>query len=152
HPNIVPFIGVEPGNYACIVSEWMDNGDVLSYLEYHPSADRVRLITDIAHGLHYMHSNGLVHGDLHSRNVLVDKVGRARLVDFLLSTTLGTDSLATPTESSSRWVSVLYKAPELLDWAMNPTRTSESDVMNPTRTSESDVYAFGMTTWEVGIV
>ncbi|EIN03610.1 kinase-like protein, partial [Punctularia strigosozonata HHB-11173 SS5] len=66
HPHIVPFVGVESGNQACIVSEWMDHGDVMSYLERFPLANRKQLIMDIARGLEYMHASGLVHGDLKS--------------------------------------------------------------------------------------
>ncbi|EIN03685.1 kinase-like protein, partial [Punctularia strigosozonata HHB-11173 SS5] len=140
HPNIVPFIGVEPRNQACIVSEWMDNGDIMSYLEDHPRANRIDLITDIARGLNYMHASGLVHGDLKSRNVLVDKIGRARLSDFGLATTiLGTASLAATAGSSANWGSICYMAPELNDHMAK----------NKILTSKSDVYAFGMTTWEI---
>ncbi|EIN04829.1 kinase-like protein, partial [Punctularia strigosozonata HHB-11173 SS5] len=85
HPHIVPFIGIDPSYHACIVSEWMEHGDVMSYLESHPRANRVQLITDIARGLEYMHASGLVHGDLKSRNVLVDSLGHARLSDFGLA-------------------------------------------------------------------
>ncbi|EIN07824.1 kinase-like protein, partial [Punctularia strigosozonata HHB-11173 SS5] len=140
HPNVVPFLGVAPGYQACIVSEWMDHGDVMSYLKQHPRADRVELITGIASGLEYMHASGIVHGDLKGRNVLVDRSGHARLGDFGLSTTvLGTASLAATAGSSANWGSFRYMAPELNDSTTN----------NKILTLKSDVYAFGMTTWEI---
>lgn len=79
HPSIVPFHGatVTPPQ---LVSEWMPNGDITEYQKNHPQADRLGLvcpplllhvkssppsqILDIAEGLNYLHSNGVVHGDL----------------------------------------------------------------------------------------
>ncbi|EIN03644.1 kinase-like protein, partial [Punctularia strigosozonata HHB-11173 SS5] len=140
HPHIVPFIGIDPSNQACIVSEWMEHGDVMSYIESHPRANRVQLITDIARGLEYMHASGVVHGDLKSRNVLVDSLGYARLSDFGLATTvLGTTSLAPTAGPSANWGSFHYMPPELFDPMVQDKRL----------TWKSDVYAFGMTAWEV---
>ncbi|EIN07822.1 kinase-like protein, partial [Punctularia strigosozonata HHB-11173 SS5] len=123
-----------------IVSEWMEHGDVMSYLENYPRANRVELITDVARGLEYMHASGLVHGDLKSRNVLVDSLGYARLSDFGLATTvLGTATLAPTAGSSANWGSFRYMAPEL----------SDIEEKGKTLTWKSDVYAFGMTAWEI---
>ncbi|EIN03641.1 kinase-like protein [Punctularia strigosozonata HHB-11173 SS5] len=140
HPHIVPFLGVDPQRPACIVSAWMDHGDVMTYISRYPSADRRQLVLDMAHGLEYMHKGNLIHGDIKSGNLLVDGSGRARLSDFGLATTaLSTTSIALTAGSSANWGTVLYMAPELLDLS----------VKSKTLTKESDVYAFGMTAWEI---
>ncbi|EIN07689.1 kinase-like protein, partial [Punctularia strigosozonata HHB-11173 SS5] len=64
HENIVPFLSVSPRHHLFIVSEWMEHGDIMSYLDYFPRADRRQPMIDVASGLDYMHSNGVVHGDL----------------------------------------------------------------------------------------
>jgi len=43
---------------------------------------------DIAHGLQYLHSQDIIHGDLSGNNVLIDRNGKASLVDFGLSALL----------------------------------------------------------------
>ncbi|EIN11706.1 kinase-like protein, partial [Punctularia strigosozonata HHB-11173 SS5] len=140
HPNIVPFLDVSSGIQACIVSQWMENGDVMSYLERFPDSSRRELILDIAHGLEYMRANGLIHGDMKSRNVLVDAKGRALLSDFgLAATILGTSSLVSSTGESANWGTWRYMAPELLDPKV------EIKVL----TMKADTYGSGMTAWEV---
>ncbi|EIN03690.1 kinase-like protein, partial [Punctularia strigosozonata HHB-11173 SS5] len=140
HRNIVPFLGVSPRHHLCIVSEWMEHGDVMSYLERFPQANRLQLITDVARGLEYMHAVGVIHGDMKGRNVLVDSSHRARLSDFgLAMTALGTHSLALSSGASSNWGTLRYMAPELSDPRM------EIKVL----TTKTDVYGFGMTAWEM---
>ncbi|EIN07908.1 kinase-like protein, partial [Punctularia strigosozonata HHB-11173 SS5] len=140
HENIVPFLGTSPRSHVCIVAEWMEHGDVLSYLERFPLADRRQLITDVARGLNYMHASGVIHGDVKGRNILVDGEHHARLSDFGLSTTiLGTETLASVTETSANRGSLRYMAPELLD------HTVDSVAL----TIRADVYGFAMAMWEI---
>ncbi|EIN12108.1 hypothetical protein PUNSTDRAFT_62220, partial [Punctularia strigosozonata HHB-11173 SS5] len=140
HANIVPFLGVSPRFHLCIVAEWMEYGDVVSFLKQFPLADRRHLVLDITRGLHYMHTNGIIHGDVKARNILVDGQQRARLGDFGLATTvIGTETLASFTETSANRGSLRYMAPELLD------HTVES----VTLTTKTDVYGYGMALWEI---
>ncbi|EIN07578.1 kinase-like protein [Punctularia strigosozonata HHB-11173 SS5] len=141
HPNIVPFLGVAYWRQRiCIVSQWMEHEDVMSYLKRFPQANRLAMITDIARGLKYMHESGVVHGDMKPRNVLIDSARRARLSDFGLAVTaFGTQSLALESGTSSHSGTVRYMAPELSD------QRAEGQGL----TKEADVYGFGMTSWEI---
>lgn len=61
------------------------------------STDKVRAIAlDILAGLHILHSAGFVHGDMHSPNVILTDVGRARttLIDFQHTVRLGRNGTA----------------------------------------------------------
>ena len=81
HPNILSIEGVAPKLFEfCMVSQWMENGDMLPYLEKFPGANRLDLVnstrwrsglrlTDsqligITCGLDYLHRSDVVHGDL----------------------------------------------------------------------------------------
>ncbi|KAJ7053459.1 kinase-like domain-containing protein, partial [Mycena amicta] len=67
HEYIVPFIGIDSEGFApafCIVSPWMKNGTVNMYLLKTPGAGRSYLIQEIAKGLAFLHSRGVIHGDL----------------------------------------------------------------------------------------
>ena len=90
HPNIVQYLGVyqDPDtHFPLILMELMDNS-LTRYLEslakpipYHV---QVNICHDIALALTFLHSNGIVHRDLSSNNVLV--IGnngiRAKVTDF----------------------------------------------------------------------
>ncbi len=44
HPNVLPFLGISKELFTpryCLISPWMVNGDVMSYLEAHPDHDRL---------------------------------------------------------------------------------------------------------------
>ncbi|KAF9449830.1 6PF2K-domain-containing protein [Macrolepiota fuliginosa MF-IS2] len=67
HPNTLPFYGVyvdQRTQRFCFVSPWMANGNLCDYLESYPHAPRPLLVSDIIHGLSYLHELGIVHGDL----------------------------------------------------------------------------------------
>jgi serine/threonine protein kinase len=109
----------------------------------------------IALGIMYLHSQNIVHGDLkgvlnlsivhylylirnyHQQNVLIDDSGKALLCDFGLSrvkadiTSRTTTSDATTVAGSRYW--------------MAPERLMGKPLRNP-----GDIYAFGMTSYEVG--
>ncbi|KZT24197.1 kinase-like protein [Neolentinus lepideus HHB14362 ss-1] len=65
----------------------MGRRNVLEYLGEYPNANRLKLIMDCIEGLRYLHSMGLMHGDLRGVNTLVDREGHAELGDFGLTRT-----------------------------------------------------------------
>jgi serine/threonine-protein kinase len=77
---------------AYLVMEWcsgVDAGTVASELRVSSAPeDRVRLLTlcgDIAGTYAEMHQRGVLQGDIHERNVLVDAQGAVRILDFGLA-------------------------------------------------------------------
>ncbi|KAF7354908.1 Protein kinase domain-containing protein [Mycena sanguinolenta] len=139
HPNLLPFFGMYIlENRLCLVSPWMDNGDLKHFLGNAPSdIDRVSLIVDISMGLEYLHGENIVHGDLKTPNILVTPSGRACISDFGLSTIVDELSLKlTFSSRNGRAGTVRYQAPELLK--------NES----PNHYG-SDVYAFACVSYEI---
>ncbi|KAJ7588215.1 hypothetical protein C8J56DRAFT_67021 [Mycena floridula] len=92
HPNILPLYGIYDfsrggTSQLCLVSPWMDNGNISRFLRY-ASADsfnRHSLIIDIARGLEYLHQESIIHGDLKGANILITSSLRACLMDFGVS-------------------------------------------------------------------
>ncbi|KXN92901.1 hypothetical protein AN958_08045, partial [Leucoagaricus sp. SymC.cos] len=68
HPNIIPlygaFLSAEPNPRICIVSPWMENGDLVDYLRNFPLTSRIPLMFDVAVGLQFLHNLGVIHADL----------------------------------------------------------------------------------------
>ncbi|KAF8211566.1 kinase-like domain-containing protein [Mycena galopus ATCC 62051] len=117
HPNLLPFFGLYMlDSRLCLVSPWMDNGDLKHFLSKAPSGvDRVSLIVDVAMGLDYLHSKHIVHGDLKTPNILVTPSRRACITDFGLSSIVDDLSMKmTFSSRSGRPGTVRYQAPELL--------------------------------------
>ncbi|KAF8183900.1 kinase-like domain-containing protein, partial [Mycena galopus ATCC 62051] len=140
HPHILPCLGIDGDSFPsslCMVSPWMEHGTVMNYLKEHGHGNVDRLLYEIAQGLQYLHSCGIVHGDLRGTNILIKQDWSACLADFGLSIF----SDATSSTTTNRGGSLYWMAPELLD--------PDSSGDKITRTPASDVYAFGCVCFEL---
>ncbi|KAG6818581.1 hypothetical protein H0H93_003796 [Arthromyces matolae] len=145
HPNILPIFGLFRLTHTtrvCLVSQWMENGDITTYLKRKPDAHRLQLTYDVANGLWYLHGVGVIHGDLKGPNILIDNAGRARLADFGVSSVSDAKIIAwtSQTPAASKGGSTRWQAPELIDLK------NDTAGLN---TIASDIYAFGCVCYEV---
>ncbi|RDB18405.1 Serine/threonine-protein kinase STY8 [Hypsizygus marmoreus] len=144
HPNLLPIYGLYryTESRLCLVSPWMDNGDVNTYLKNHPVVDRFLLVSDIAAGVGYLHENGIIHGDLKGANILVNDAGRACLADFGLSSVSDDNILhwTSHSNAASKGGSMQWQGPELFD--------VEKDDIVP-NSKASDVYAWSCVCYEI---
>ncbi|OCH84445.1 kinase-like protein [Obba rivulosa] len=141
HPNITCFHGIDTTSFQgqlAMVCDWMHEGTLATFLICHHNANRLKLILDTAEGLKYLHSMGILHGDLKAVNILINEKHVACLADFGLAA-LHTGKLASKslTIGSPRWMS-----PELLD-------PEEFGLERAQITPQSDVYALSWVFWEV---
>ncbi|CAN0921762.1 Serine/threonine-protein kinase CTR1 [Linum grandiflorum] len=140
HPNVVLFMGaVTKRPHLSIVTEYLPRGS-LYRLIHRPAAGegmdqrrRLRMALDVAKGVNYLHclNPPIVHWDLKSPNLLVDKNWTVKVCDFGLSrfkanTFIPSKSVA----GTPEWM-----APEFL-------RGEPSN-------EKSDVYSFGVILWEL---
>ena len=94
-------------------------------------------------GLAYLHSEGIVHGDIHAGNVLVDENGTARLADFGLS--LLSQGTAYNYGSQHGGGVIRFSAPELFE-------PEQFGLQSSRQTFQSDVYAFACICVEVNLL
>ncbi|KAG9076707.1 hypothetical protein FS749_011480, partial [Ceratobasidium sp. UAMH 11750] len=111
HPNVLRFLGFANQNNEeiCLVYPWMKNNNLNTYLRWHPGADRCQLCVQIAEGVVYLHSMGIIHGDIRGRNVLISDDGVAKLTGF------GSSVLERDTPERNRFFQFVPR------WAVIPT-------------------------------
>ncbi|CAE6501853.1 unnamed protein product [Rhizoctonia solani] len=67
------------------VFEYYEHGDMTTFIcsVHQPDTmDRLRLLAEVARGLSYLHSEGIIHGDIKPANVLIDSSRQAKICDF----------------------------------------------------------------------
>ncbi len=97
HLNIITLLDIfESAEYFFIVLECMEGGDLFDYLQrrdhYVPEAQAKAIFKQVAEGIAYLHSLGIVHRDLKIENIMMssnDENAQAKIVDFGLSLILG---------------------------------------------------------------
>ncbi|KAF9448630.1 kinase-like protein, partial [Macrolepiota fuliginosa MF-IS2] len=142
HPNILPFYGIcylgnGPLKQICLVSPWMENGNIVTYLRNHSSIPRRLLTYDVAHGLEYLHNKNIIHSNLKGANILVNSMGRDCIADFGLSLIQADKMFSSKVTTTATFrCTYHWAAPELF----------EDD---PQLTKESDVWAMGCVFYEI---
>jgi predicted Ser/Thr protein kinase len=97
-----------------LVMEWID-GLPLDGAWNDSLKHRIACLAEVASGLAELHRAGLIHGDLKPSNILVDRDGRIRIVDFGLARASGP-------RADGRFCGGTpgFSAPELFDQATSP--------------------------------
>ncbi|KAF8598888.1 kinase-like protein, partial [Ceratobasidium sp. AG-I] len=146
HPHVVQFFGASPKHApnAFIVSQYLANGNATMYLKRNPQADRAKLARETAVGMEYLHSKGIIHGDLKAANVLITDTGGAALADFGLSE-VKQDSTSRANLTDNVAGSPRYLSPER--W--RGVRIVFLACWKYRLNNASDVYAWAMTALEI---
>ncbi|KAL6997177.1 Serine/threonine-protein kinase ht1, variant 2 [Sarracenia purpurea var. burkii] len=148
HPNIItvnsPFplflIGMfiaacKKNPVFCIITEYLAGGSLRKYLHQQepyslPLNLVLRLALDIAHGMQYLHSQGILHRDLKSENLLLGEDMSVKVADFGISCLESQCGSAKGFTGTYRWM-----APEM--------------IKEKHHTKKVDVYSFGIVLWEL---
>ncbi|RLN48230.1 hypothetical protein BBJ28_00019184 [Nothophytophthora sp. Chile5] len=120
HPRIVIFVGVAWDSLAdlCVLLEFMEGGDLRTLLDKYESTHypvgfdhrKITIALHVCHALTYMHSlsPAVIHRDLKSRNILLNRDLDAKLTDFGISRER-LDQTMTANKATSLWM-----APEVM--------------------------------------
>lgn len=153
HPNVTKFIGAAmgtpdlniqtengfigiPRNLCCVVVEYLPGGTLKSFLiKNHRKklAFKVvlQLALDLARGLSYLHSEKIVHRDVKTENMLLDRNRTLKIADFGVARV----EASNPNDMTGETGTLGYMAPEVLNG--NPYNR------------KCDVYSFGICLWEI---
>ncbi|CAK7340893.1 unnamed protein product [Dovyalis caffra] len=138
HPNVVLFMGAvtRPPNLS-IITEFLPRGSLYRIL-HRPQCQidekrRIKMALDVARGMNCLHASTptIVHRDLKSPNLLVDKNWNVKVGDFGLSRLKHNTFLSSKsTAGTPEWM-----APEVL--------------RNEPSNEKCDIYSFGVILWEL---
>lgn len=136
HRNVVKFVGAcKKPPVCCIIMEYLALGSVRSYLHnQQPFALSLKvsvdMALDIAQGMEYLHSQGVIHRDLKSENLVIADDLCVKITDFGIACFEWETSITTDDIGTYRWM-----APEMI------TKKHFS--------KKADVYSFGIVLWEL---
>lgn len=139
HPNVTKFIGATigsselniqtenghigmPSTVCCVVVEYLPGGALKSYLIKNHRRKLafkvvVQLALDLARGLSYLHSKKIVHRDVKTENMLLDKTRTLKIADFGVARM----EASNPNDMTGETGTLGYMAPEVFAWLLNKT-------------------------------
>jgi len=138
HKNLVTIheFGEDQGVFFLIM-EYLEGRDLQKVLREPASltlADKLRILSQTAEGLHCAHQNGIVHRDVKPSNIMVLNDGTVKVMDFGIAR-LTRDNSTRLTQSGYLIGTLAYMAPEQL-------RDMEADAL-------CDIWAYGMIFYEL---
>ncbi|XP_047310944.1 serine/threonine-protein kinase STY13-like [Impatiens glandulifera] len=153
HPNVTKFVGAimgatdiniqtesgqidMPRNICCVIVEYLPGGALKNFLIKNrrkklPFKVVIQLALDLAKGLSYLHSEKIVHRDVKTENMLLDKTRVLKIADFGVARV----EASNPNDMTGETGTLGYMAPEVLNG--NPYNR------------KCDVYSFGICLWEI---
>ena len=133
HPNIVKYLGfVKSTESLNIILEYCENGSLHSISKNFgkfPEHLVAFYMSQVLHGLLYLHDQGVIHRDIKGANILTTKKGDVKLADF------GVATRTTTLHESSVVGTPYWMAPEVIELAG--------------ATTASDIWSLGCTIIEL---
>lgn len=125
-------------NYLYIVAEFIEGQTLKQWMLDNPKPDleTVRGITEqIARGLQAFHRMEMIHQDIRPDNIMIDKTGTVKIIDFGSTRVTGVAEADSPGRHSDILGTPQYTAPEVF--------------LGKRATSQSDLYALGILTYQM---
>ena len=121
-----------------IATEYFEGQTLRQWMRDHPRPDLevVRgIVEQIAKGLRAFHRKEIIHQDLKPENVMIDRDGFVKIIDFGSARAAGLDEMASPVETPHLVGTIDYTAPEYH--------------LGETPTNRADMYSLGVLTYEM---
>jgi serine/threonine protein phosphatase PrpC/tRNA A-37 threonylcarbamoyl transferase component Bud32 len=125
-------------NYLYIVTEYIDGQTLTQWMidNPKPSLETVRgIVEQIARGLQAFHRMEMIHQDLRPDNIMIDKTGTAKIIDFGSTKVKGVVEAAPAVDHQDILGTFQYTAPEYF--------------VGESGTSCSDIFSLGVITYQM---
>lgn len=125
-----------PSRTCCVVVEYLAGGTLKNFLIKNRRKKLafkvvIQLALDLSRGLSYLHSKKIVHRDVKTENMLLDKSRTVKIADFGVARV----EAQNPKDMTGETGTLGYMAPEVLD--------------GKPYNRKCDVYSFGICLWEI---
>lgn len=133
-----PCLQTRQRNYLYIVTEFIDGQTLTQWMIDNPNPDleTVRGIVDqIARGLLAFHRMEMLHQDLRPANIMIDKTGTVKIIDFGAVRVAGLMEISSPIERTDLLGTAQYTAPEYF--------------LGEAGTTRSDLFSLGVITYQM---
>ncbi|KAF8391339.1 hypothetical protein HHK36_023643 [Tetracentron sinense] len=136
HQNVIKLLGASrKPTVFCIITEYLSGGSLRAFLHKLarkplPLQKLIAIALDIARGLEYIHSQGVIHRDLKPENILFDQDFHLKVADFGIACEEASCDKLTEDPGTFRWM-----APEM--------------IKHKSYGRKVDVYSFGLVLWEM---
>jgi serine/threonine protein phosphatase PrpC len=124
-------------NYLYVVTEFVEGQTLTQWMIDHPKPDleKVRgIVEQIAKGLRAFHRKEMVHQDVRPDNIMIDKTGTAKIIDFG-STKIAGVAEAAPDRHTDILGTAQYTAPECF--------------LGESGSARSDMFSLGVITYQM---
>lgn len=125
-------------NFLYIVTEYIEGKTLSQWMIDHPNPDidEVRSIVEqISKGLRAFHRQEMLHQDIRPNNIMIDKTGTVKIIDFGSTRVAGLKEISSPLAQQHILGTAQYTAPEYF--------------LGETGTTRSDMFSLGVITYQM---
>lgn len=116
NPHVLkPCLQTRKRNYLYIATEFIDGQTLAQWMTDNPkpALETVRgIVEQIARGLYAFHRQEMLHQDLRPNNIMIDKIGTVKIIDFGSTRVAGIMEISSPIERNELLGTPQYTAPE----------------------------------------
>jgi eukaryotic-like serine/threonine-protein kinase len=161
HPNIAKFLDAGLANNAAnqvepyIALEYIEGEPITQWCDTHKLSLRARvdLTIQVCEAVAYLHKHSILHRDIKPPNVLIDKDGKVKLLDFGIAKLIGespallqpaADAAAAASTSGDLADDATPQSSPATIHAFTPEYAAPEQVKGLTSTTQTDVYSLGV--------